>query len=129
MGELDQDVSIIEGIANFCRSLFYLPLTSLFYPILSIPQTLDRVFSPSKAFLIRYADSFSNGSQLQAYERFKEEATNGGAGKLVDSMKVHWGKQVEKAKERKEELDKARSERLEKVRKMGKDMDGKEVDQ
>lgn len=107
------------------RSLLYLPLTSLFYPILSIPQTLDRVFSPSKMFLTRYAESFNDGTQIRAYERFKEEATNGGAGKLLMSVRGHWAKQVQ---ERIDELEREKSEKMDKMRKMGKDMDGKEVD-
>ncbi|KAK1920552.1 hypothetical protein DB88DRAFT_493570 [Papiliotrema laurentii] len=110
-------------------SLLYLPLTSLFHPILAIPENLSRILTPSYTFLTRYYNSFADGSQLHAWESFKKEVHEGGAVKLVQRMAEHNRK---KAMEKREEIRKIQSQekdRLEKMKKMHKGFDEKEVDE
>lgn len=81
------------------RSMAYLPLTSIFHPILSIPTTINRIFSPTLNFLNRYRDSFTDGSQTRALEKFREEVDKGGAVAVLGKVKGHWEKKVQRQKE------------------------------
>ncbi|KAK4684027.1 hypothetical protein P7C73_g6181, partial [Tremellales sp. Uapishka_1] len=102
-------------------SLLHLPLTSLFHPILSIPQTLDRLFTPTLHFLEKYSASFSDGSQGRTISRLSEEVTTGGAWRMLGKIRGHWDKKI---RERAEEI---RQEGMKKVAERG-DGDGVEKD-
>ena len=109
-------------LMSFPRSLTHLPLTSLFYPILSIPTTVHRIFTPTLHFLGRYRDSFTDGSQLKALETFRAEVERGGAKEVLGKVRDHWEKQSKKGREmleKQREMEKSQndvveSERLEK---------------
>ena len=81
------------------RSLTHLPLTSLFYPILSIPTTVHRLFTPTLNLLGRYRDSFSDGSQSRALAQFREEVERGGAEGVLGKVRDHWGRQLKNQRE------------------------------
>ncbi|CAD6570027.1 MAG: hypothetical protein TREMPRED_005565 [Tremellales sp. Tagirdzhanova-0007] len=80
-------------------SLTHLPLTSLFYPILSIPTTVHRLFTPTLNLLGRYRDSFSDGSQSRALAQFREEVERGGAEGVLGKVRDHWGRQLKNQRE------------------------------
>jgi len=93
---------------NFSRALLHLPLKSLFYPIISFPQTVERVFAPSIRLLNLYKNSFYDGAQTRNLAKIKQEVESGGALKLFDKIGNHYKK---KAGERREEIEKQLKER------------------
>ena len=90
------------------RSLLYLPLTSLFHPILSFPENLSKFLSPPKRLIEMYAESWTSGTQIRNLTALKEHVENGEPLKLLNRM----GEYLEKnAKERKEEIEKLKVKR------------------
>lgn len=89
-------------------ALLHLPLKSLFYPIISFPQTLERVFAPSYRLLNLYQKSFTDGAQTRNLAKIREEVESGGALKLFDKIGNHYRKKVG---ERREEIEKQMKER------------------
>jgi hypothetical protein len=89
-------------------ALLHLPLKSLFYPIISFPQTLERVFAPSYRLLNLYQKSFTDGAQIRNLNKIKQEVESGGALKLFDKIGTHYRKKVG---ERREEIEKQMKER------------------
>jgi len=89
-------------------ALLHLPLKSLFYPIISFPQTLERVFAPSYRLLNLYQKSFTDGAQTRNLTKIREEVESGGALKLFDKIGNHYRKKVG---ERREEIEKQMKER------------------
>jgi len=87
-------------------ALLHLPLTSLLYPILSIPNTFSRLFTPSVNFLNHYTNSFTDGTQLRGLDKFRSEVEGGGAMKMLSKVQGHWEKKV---REKREELEAQRS--------------------
>jgi hypothetical protein len=76
-------------------------LTSIFYPVLTIPKTLTYIFTPLHNFVSAYQKSFTDGSQQRSLDRFTETIQSGGAVNLLKQI----GERAErKAKERTEEL-------------------------
>ena len=94
-------------------ALFYLPFTSIFYPIIAIPETLKTVFAPSIELVSRYKDSWTDGTQRLNYKAFMEEVADGGATKMVDKFDKYL---AERTKELKALREKQREEKESKMR-------------
>jgi len=75
-------------------ALLHLPLTSLFYPIITFPQTLERVFKPSLRLLGLYKNSFEDGAQERNLAKIGKEFEQGGAFKLLDKLGSHYTKKI-----------------------------------
>ncbi|WWC98552.1 hypothetical protein V866_005444 [Kwoniella sp. B9012] len=85
-------------------SLLHLPLTTLFYPILSIPNTLSNLLTPSYNLLKLYEKSFVDGGQARSLEKFTAEIQRGGAMEMLNKLSDYWEKKVIETKERREEM-------------------------
>lgn len=91
------------------RSLLHLPLSSVFHPITSIPDTVRTIFTPSYNILSLYYRSFTdgNGAQTRGAQKFFDAAYNLDAvtflGKIQDHhkkmVKERYDKEVERQKE------------------------------
>jgi len=103
-------------------ALFHLPLTSLFYPVLSIPSTLHRIFDPPLHFLQLYRASFSDGTQKRGLQKFREEVEKGGAYEVVGKIQRQFARRVEMARD---EVERAREEQKRADAKVGQGADGK----
>ncbi|ORX41051.1 hypothetical protein BD324DRAFT_647948 [Kockovaella imperatae] len=90
-------------------SVLHLPFTSLFGPIINIPQTLNRIFTPSMNFLTLYRDSFSSGAQSRGLEKIHSEIMSGSAFELMGKIRGFWAQRV---KEKEEQLERERSEQV-----------------
>jgi hypothetical protein len=88
----------------------HLPFTSILYPIISFPQTIERVFAPSLRLLGLYRKSFTDGSQERNLAKIRTEVESGGAFKLFDKIGDHYRKKVG---ERRVEIEKQIKEREE----------------
>ncbi|KAL7422908.1 hypothetical protein Q5752_002205 [Cryptotrichosporon argae] len=89
-------------------ALLHLPLTSLFAPLLNLPENISRVLAPSYNLLSAYASSFSDGSQRRALRAFADEAARGGAVDVLRKVREH---HLKKAQRIREEREKMRSEK------------------
>ncbi|OCF54738.1 hypothetical protein L486_07872 [Kwoniella mangroviensis CBS 10435] len=85
-------------------SLLHLPLTTIFYPILSIPNTLSNLLTPSYNLLKLYEKSFVDGGQARSLEKFTAEIQRGGAIEMLNKLSDYWEKKVIETKERREEM-------------------------
>nr|XP_019007332.1 uncharacterized protein I206_07898 [Kwoniella pini CBS 10737]OCF46113.1 hypothetical protein I206_07898 [Kwoniella pini CBS 10737] len=85
-------------------SLFHLPFTTIFYPILSIPNTLSNLLTPSYNLLKLYGTSFTDGGQLRSLEKFNEELKRGGAIDILNKLSGYWEKRVQETREKREEM-------------------------
>ncbi|WWC92254.1 uncharacterized protein L201_007208 [Kwoniella dendrophila CBS 6074] len=85
-------------------SLFHLPFTTIFHPILSIPNTLSTFLTPSYNLLKLYSGSFYDGSQQRSLERFSQEIQRGGALDILKKLRGHWEKKVKETQEKREEM-------------------------
>jgi len=111
------------------RALLYLPLTSLFHPIISIPDTLSQIFSPSYRLINRYVESFSDGSQEKTIQSLRDDIKEGGAIKVLGDLDKYLKKMSERLNDARQEREKERERergRLDKLSKAGKDLEGKE---
>jgi hypothetical protein len=102
LGFRDAYAILKDSADNNYRSMLYLPFSSIFYPILSLPTTLSRIFSPSQKLLSMYTASFTDGSQLRGLEKFKKEIEEGGPLKTVEKMQAFYKKKAEKIMEERE---------------------------
>lgn len=121
MDALSSPRSNLRHTADFVRSLLYLPLTSVFYPILSLPNTLSKIFTPAQKFWSMYTDSFTSGAQRRGLANLRKEVEEGGALRAIDKMSAWHVKRVEKIMaERKAamETENAAREKLEVERKI-----------
>jgi hypothetical protein len=100
--------SIRHDFVLTTSSLLHLPFTSLLYPIISFPQTLERVFAPSLRLLKLYRTSFTDGAQERNLAKIRTEVETGGAFKLFDKLESHYRKKVG---ERRVEIEKQMEER------------------
>lgn len=100
-------------------ALFYLPLTSVFYPIIAIPQTLKTVFAPSIELLSRYKDSFTDGTQRLNYKAFKEEMADGGAVKMIEKFDKYLAERTKELKALREKEKEERESKMSKMTKVG----------
>ncbi len=101
--------------------MLYLPLTSLFYPILAIPQNFNKVFSPGYRLFNEYIESFQNGVQKQNFQTFKTALQENSGGKLLSDMLAY---NRRKSLEMREEIAKVQEQRksmLEKQQKVDKE--------
>lgn len=87
-----------------CSALLYVPLTSLFHPILSIPSTLSFFLTPPLNFLSAYRDSFTNGTQLRNAKALYEASTDGSAYTMAEKLITHHRAKVAAALERRKEV-------------------------
>lgn len=78
------------------------------YPIISFPETIERVFAPSLRLLRLYRSSFNDGSQERNLAKLRTEVETGGAFKLFDKIETHYRKKVG---ERRAEIEKQLEER------------------
>ncbi|WRT70671.1 uncharacterized protein IL334_007669 [Kwoniella shivajii] len=85
-------------------SLLHLPLSTIFHPILSIPNTLSNLLTPSYNLLKLYSTSFSDGAQLRSLERFSKEIERGGATEMLGKLRGYWEKRVKETREKREEM-------------------------
>ena len=76
-----------------CSALLYVPLTSLFHPILSIPSTLYFFLTPPP-----------NGTQLRNAKALYEASTDGSAYTMAEKLITHHRAKVAAALERRKEV-------------------------
>ncbi|OXG45559.1 hypothetical protein C359_00245 [Cryptococcus neoformans Bt120] len=103
-------------------ALLHLPLASVFSPILALPDNMNRLLSPSLNLLSAYKASFVEGGQARNLTRFVETVRNNGAGEMVGKINTFIEKRVQEGREKREEMMKQRQERMKDV---GKEVEGK----
>lgn len=85
--------------------MLYLPLTSLFWPIVSLPENVERVFGPPLRMIQKITNLTSEGSQAKIAKEIYDRA--------VDGRGLAFAKQVgeyaeQRAQKRREEEQKRR---------------------
>ena len=107
--------------------MIHVPLTSLFHPILAIPNTIQTILTPSQRLLELSWSAIQEGGLRSTANQFYETAAAGGGMKLVNSALAFRNKQLEeKLAQRRAEMAKERERMEEKLGKVGRDLDGKE---
>jgi len=91
-------------------AVYHIPFTSLLFPILSIPDTIHRVFTPPLNFLSLYRESFDSGMQKRFWTRFREEIERGGAGDVILKASKALDDKVQEKEKKRQELNEIRKD-------------------
>lgn len=111
----------------------HVPLTSVFWPILALPDNVNRVVGPPTRFITRYIETFTDGTQTRQLKRLGEEMANGSgltfAGKIwqhallrIREVNEHYEARKEEAAERAEQARQA-ADAARAAKGMGKEKD------
>jgi hypothetical protein len=78
--------------------------------------------------LNRYVESFSDGSQMKTYKQVRDDIKEGGAVNVLGDLEKYMKKMTERLNEAKQEREKERERerKIDKMSKVGKDLEGKE---
>lgn len=99
-------------------AMLHLPLTTVFYPFISLPQTIKTVFGPTADLLGRYKESWTDGTQRLNFKAFMDEVADGGALKTLKKLSTageeKWAEIMTQAKAQAEARRKAQIQANEK---------------